>query len=504
MKKLLALFLIVAMCLGTFLNVSAETDIKIIIDDVNQSYDQMPQILNGRTLVPLRGIFEALGAKVEWVDETKTIIGSKGQNTVVLQVESTSAVMNNKNITLDVAPKIINSRTMVPVRFISEALGAEVQWVDETKTVVITSNEYKDEILEKEQAEKGLVIIDYESFKRNYKRYENGFAKIELKDDVFKVDVTKLPEKDLQVTLNLETPLAGLIEKDDVCTLNFKARLISGGDENGVGYIKAWVQALNTDKALFARTDVKSDWTECKMPFVGIESMSNLGFRFGGSLQSLEIKDIEVINYGPDKDVMTLPSTVIRDSATVAPVISQDVSVNTTTEPSKPAEKTEGLPDGGISVVDTNEFLTSIKHYENGFAKIAFDSDVLKVEVHTLPDKDLRVYSTIQKDISSLIKKDDICIMVFEARLISGGDENGVGYIKPWVQDSTNAKALFARTSVGKDWTMCYLPFVGIDSPQNAGMRFGGALQKIEVKNFKIINYGNSLSLSELPTTELK
>lgn len=500
MKRLIALFLIFIMCLCSFSVVNAETDIKIIIDDVNQSYDQMPVIINDRTLVPLRGIFEALGAKVEWVDETKTILGSKGQKTVVLQVESTSAVMNNKKITLDVAPKIINSRTMVPVRFISEALGAEVEWIDETKTVVITSSKYREELINKEKEEKGLVIIDYDTFKKNYKGYENGFAKIELKDDVFKVNVTKLPEKDLQVTLNLLTPISGLINKGDVCSLNFKARLVSGGD-NGTGYIKAWVQASNNDKALFARTDVKSDWTECKMPFVGIDDMNGLGFRLGGSIQSLEIKDIEVINYGTNKDVMTLPSTVIKDSATVAPVISGEVSSGTPSEPAKTAQEIYGLPDGGILVVDANEFTKNIKHYENGFAKIAFDSDVLKVDVHTLPDKDLRVYSTVQKDISSLISKDDVCIMVFEARLISGGDSEGKGYIKPWVQDGSNAKALFDRTNVGKEWTMCYLPFIGIEDIANAGMRFGGAIQKLEIRNFYIINYKDKATISQLPST---
>ena len=126
---------------------------------------------------------------------------------------------------------------------------------------------------------------------------------------------------------------------------------------------------------------------------------------------------------------------------------------------------------------------------------------MLKVDVHTLPDKDLKVYSTIQKDISSLISKGDICIMVFEARLISGGDAEGKGYIKPWVQDSTNAKALFARTNVGKDWTMCYLPFEGMDNIRDAGMRFGGAIQKIEIRNFHIINYKDKVAMSQLPST---
>ena len=57
--------------------------------------------------------------------------------------------------------------------------------------------------------------------------------------------------------------------------MTFKARLTSGG-ENGVGYIKPWVQNDNNTKALFARTDVKSEWTECSLPFVGISNTMNM------------------------------------------------------------------------------------------------------------------------------------------------------------------------------------------------------------------------------------
>ena len=139
MKKAFALLicLIMIMSSAITLNVYANDAINIVIDDQNQSYDQMPVIVNDRTLVPLRGIFEALGAKVDWQDETKTIIGSKGDKTIVLQVGNTTASMNNKKVTLDVSPTIINSRTMVPVRFISETLGKTVEWDAENKYVIV-------------------------------------------------------------------------------------------------------------------------------------------------------------------------------------------------------------------------------------------------------------------------------------------------------------------------------------------------------------------------------
>ena len=123
-----------------------KNEIKVVIDDKNQSYDQMPQILNGRTLVPLRGIFEALGAKVEWVDQTKTIIGSKGSNTVILQVESTSAVMNNKKITLDdIADNVYLSRTYISRIFKEEMKVTLTKYInkiriDKSKQLLLDSS----------------------------------------------------------------------------------------------------------------------------------------------------------------------------------------------------------------------------------------------------------------------------------------------------------------------------------------------------------------------------
>lgn len=295
----------------------------------------------------------------------------------------------------------------------------------------------------------------------------------------------------------------------DQLLATFYVRKITGGDidtnlSSVYAYFceKSWVKS--NDGRQYQTIEFGSEWKRAYVPINLNHEYGEAGFVF--SLNPIyytgviEIGGLEMVNYGTNKDVMTLPSTFIKDSVTVAPVISGEVSSGTPSEPAKPAQKIDGLPDGGILVVDSNEFTKNIKHYENGFAKIAFDSDVLKVDVHTLPDKDLRVYSTVQKDISSLISKGDVCIMVFEARLISGGEE-GTGYIKAWVQDKKSAKALFARTNVGKDWTMCYLPFEGMDNIRDAGMRFGGAIQKLEIRNFYIINYKDKATISQLPST---
>jgi len=101
------------------------------------SLDAPPIIKNGRTLVPLRFISEAFGAELKWDPVFQVIDIMLGSDTIRLQIGKNFASVNNGKIVMDTAPIIDHGRTMVPVRFISEALGAEVIWDDTTKTVTI-------------------------------------------------------------------------------------------------------------------------------------------------------------------------------------------------------------------------------------------------------------------------------------------------------------------------------------------------------------------------------
>jgi len=102
-------------------------------------FDQIPVIDNGRTLVPLRAIFEKIGAQVEWDGETQTVTATKDDVTVSLTIDNTQAVKNGEEITLDVPAKIINGRTLVPVRFISDCFGVDVAWDGTMQRVTLTS-----------------------------------------------------------------------------------------------------------------------------------------------------------------------------------------------------------------------------------------------------------------------------------------------------------------------------------------------------------------------------
>ncbi len=99
--------------------------------------DPPPYIKSGTTLVPLRFISEAFGASIDWQPKQGkgTIIIKLKEHLIQIEIANTQALVNGKTMTLVVAPEIVNGRTFVPLRFISEAFGAKVEWIAETQTI---------------------------------------------------------------------------------------------------------------------------------------------------------------------------------------------------------------------------------------------------------------------------------------------------------------------------------------------------------------------------------
>lgn len=118
---------------------SDNSQIKVMLDGSTLNFDVPPTIVDGRTLVPLRIIFEEMGATVNWNPSSGTITGIKGDKTISLKVNSKNAYVNGKLIQIDVPASVVNGRTLVPTRFIAESLGADVAWDRETRTVFIDS-----------------------------------------------------------------------------------------------------------------------------------------------------------------------------------------------------------------------------------------------------------------------------------------------------------------------------------------------------------------------------
>jgi hypothetical protein len=103
------------------------------------SFDVPPRVEGGRTLVPLRAIFEALGASVQFDSVTQKITAIKNGTTVILTLNSTVSYISGRAVILDIPAKTVQGRTMVPLRFVSEALGASVVWDGAAQRITIVS-----------------------------------------------------------------------------------------------------------------------------------------------------------------------------------------------------------------------------------------------------------------------------------------------------------------------------------------------------------------------------
>ncbi|WP_096200261.1 copper amine oxidase N-terminal domain-containing protein [Bacillus sp. FJAT-45350] len=136
-------FVLLSLALFCIFNLSvnhahAYSDVSIYIENGDkQYYNNEGVIQNGTTLVPLRGIFESLGATVQWNQKDKTIEATKGNTTVWLKIGSKTAKVNGKAVTIAVPPQVREGRTLVPLRFISQSLGETVHWDNATRTVSI-------------------------------------------------------------------------------------------------------------------------------------------------------------------------------------------------------------------------------------------------------------------------------------------------------------------------------------------------------------------------------
>ena len=142
MKKLLGIVMAGLLAVSAATAASAADGISVVINDKPVEFgDVAPQIIESRTMVPLRAIFEALNATVDWDDATKTVKSTKGDTTISLTIGENKLIKNGEDKELDVPAQIIESRTLVPVRAISEAFDCKVDWEDSTKTVKITYEE---------------------------------------------------------------------------------------------------------------------------------------------------------------------------------------------------------------------------------------------------------------------------------------------------------------------------------------------------------------------------
>ncbi len=145
MKKILFPFLGSLLILLTYIMTSSVSGqaagIRVVVNGTELSLNPKPFIKDGRTLIPLRALFESLQATVEWEGPTQTVTAQRGDRFVRFQIGGRFACLERdcrRGALMDVPAQLTDTRTFVPLRFVSNALGAQVAWDDATQTVTIT------------------------------------------------------------------------------------------------------------------------------------------------------------------------------------------------------------------------------------------------------------------------------------------------------------------------------------------------------------------------------
>ena len=347
MKKMLSIVLsiILIFSCASVVAVYADVGIKVVIDGKEQTYDVMPVIVKGRTLVPLRGIFETLGANIVYTDGTKRVTATKGDTVVKLKIGNEEAYINQTPVTLDVEAQIISDRTMVPVRFVSEALGADVKWISDTKTVDITSSELKpglaklvsevhrpvptafeksskiDDVLyfSKEgssqkrdfpapDSSKGEVVFGDEEFfgETSFKGAQYATMKVieENNEKIMQFKTKKVAKSSSDCILSFVSKIKGEVKKDDVMLLSFKVRCVEGGSADNVGIMQLQIQEKESgkyQKSTFEKVICPHEWKEIFIPLTGVDNANEVGIRPAFNMQTIEIKDFVIVKYNDIK-----------------------------------------------------------------------------------------------------------------------------------------------------------------------------------------------------------
>ena len=144
MKKQIFSFFLAVLVIFTFVPTMTthanEPPITVTIDGQQVIFnDQQPVIIDDRTLVPVRGVFEQMGFDVKWHPDTRQAELTRANDVILITIGSRTFTTNGESQTLDVPAQIVNDRTMLPLRSVLESVGYSLEWDDATRTVIITS-----------------------------------------------------------------------------------------------------------------------------------------------------------------------------------------------------------------------------------------------------------------------------------------------------------------------------------------------------------------------------
>mgnify|MGYP000250603451 CR=1 FL=1 len=155
----------------------------VISEGKSFKFDTPPVIKEGRTLIPVRAITEGFGAEVSWDDETQEVTITKDDKIIKLTIGSVVAVVDGEEIQIDAKSEIMNGRTVVPLRFIIESLGLKIEWDSETETIEI-EEEIEDDNESETEIEEELEDVDEKESENEEEIEDDNGVETELEEDI--------------------------------------------------------------------------------------------------------------------------------------------------------------------------------------------------------------------------------------------------------------------------------------------------------------------------------
>lgn len=319
MKRVLSMILVIALTLSLCLPLAHAQDnsIKVMLNGEYVEFDVQPQLVNDRTMVPFRAIFEAMGATVEWNHDLWQAIGEKDGKRVSMIIDTNEVVVNNngeeKIIHIDQAPILVDGRTLVPVRFVAEAFDKIVAWDNDERTVIIFDLQYFVDKLKEKAPNFYEYISTANAIPENFKANDEfGFA-LEMKDNETKENVKVSVEGDMESIVNTTDAYVGLDTEIEVDTSDENAIV----DFNLDFYFKDSYMIIKTDLLDLMEMDemeynneiysIKNDGIVIDLQQLGITGVNSFEDLMEMSKESYDIDTVSnIINAEMDNIPMTV------------------------------------------------------------------------------------------------------------------------------------------------------------------------------------------------------
>ena len=281
-----------------------------------------PEIINNRTMVPMRKIFEIFNAQVNWNNETRTVVATTEDKEITLTINNDKAKVKNlvseeeKEITLDSVPVILNNRTMVPVRFIAESLEKEVGWDSDVRTVVIIDFEkLLKELEEKAPMLKEIFEIEIDPVD-SFKTESEIQGKIIYKDveDKAKNETVEI-DGSLEMNMNKEKAIEMSLE------LDFKGdgAIYDSLKENGYKEVKYGMVMVDEEQYMMMMQDDEEVWTKLEsqvdMNSLSTMQMTNMPKSYEEYIESLKTTfgEIDSTTYFEIKQMIVIISSIYSE-----------------------------------------------------------------------------------------------------------------------------------------------------------------------------------------------